>query len=203
MKRFKDILNEFRMNEPPRGRGPDGEDDDRIEQVIRFMDTIPFEYETVDGHIIKFNSAREGAELLNLNATKHERAQEHIHNNEVPNPEANTNYFQSSVRTHDHALLKLQDAVLGHPNLPAELVKYVPYAMARLEDEGHEAVDKFDRGRPLGREIPSSRITFDRHAHRGTGTHPHENDSLHHLWGVVDEIRKKDLGYVLHRDDRM
>ena len=113
--------------------------------------------------------------------TKHERAQEHIHNNEVPNPEANENYFKSSIRTHDHALLKLQDYIIGHQKLPAELVEYVPYAMAKLEDESHERVDDIDRHRPLGREIPTSMITFDRHAHRGTGSHPHENDSLHHL----------------------
>lgn len=202
MKRFITFLKEFIINEPPRGRRPDREFDDNIEKVIKFMDTVPFSHETVDGHEIKFNSALDAAKMLNLNVTKHERAQEHIHNNEVPNPEANKKYFQSSIRTHDHALLKLQDHIIGHQNLPAELVEYVPYAMAKLEDESHERVDEIDRHRPLGREIPTSKITFDRHAHRGTGSHPHENDSLHHLWDVATEVQKKDLGYVLHSDER-
>ena len=143
MKRFITFLKEFIINEPPRGRRPDREFDDNIEKVIKFMDTVSFNHQTVEGHEIGFKSALDAARLLHLNVTKHERAQEHIHNNEVPNPEANENYFKSSIRTHDHALLKLQDSYTSKTRC----------CCSRISLDGHssnyeEALRSFQHGIP-------------------------------------------------------
>lgn len=199
MKRFKDILNEFRMNnEPPRNRGGGG-GGDPVDQVIEFMKSVPFEHNTANGHTLHFYDSHDAASRILENRVRHEAAMQHAKGE-------NMFYFGSSTGSHDDAMIELHDYISNHPKLPRNLEEHIDQAFATFEERAQERVRSLSEfgqiAAPTGQSGDIGRITHDRHMHSGKGEHPHLHDTAHHFQTIIQNMREDpDIGYFLHSDE--
>jgi hypothetical protein len=199
MKKFKDIIREFRENsEPPKDKGGGGNPED---EVLRFMDTIDFTHTTADEHEFKFNNAKEAGLMASTGLAKQERAYSHAH---TKNDEFMKLYFSNSARTHENMLDGLLNHVANHPKLPKHLRPYVPGAIERIQNEGNDVVSRIEQwgsiAAPRGQSSNMGEITYNSHA-RGIAP-SHINSTLHHLRDIEKEIQTDpDIGYVLRKGE--
>lgn len=205
MKKFKDILNEFRGSIEPPGRGGDNSED-KVKQVIKFMETVPFEHKTRDGDVIKFNDSKDAGLMIATAMEKHERAWRHSRklSNGVQSP--NTRYFANSFASHTKLLDNLENHIANHPKLPVELKPHVTTAVDTIESEGKNIVNKIEQwgkiAAPKNQNVNMGEMTYNKHKTQDMQSHPHEQNEIHHFKDMVDEINDdSDIGYVIRREE--
>lgn len=211
MKKFKDLLKEFKGSlEPPGGGGGDNYGDgenEKVKQVIDFMKTVPFEFKTNNGDSINFYDAKDAAITFGSGAEKHERAYRHSRSLNDGRQSSNSRYFANSFTTHIKALDDLEEHIANHPKLPRGLTRdHVADAVDALNRQGRdliETIEKFGKiSAPPGQEVDIGKMTYRSHKTDNVDQHPHEDDELHHLKHIVQDIHEDpDVGYVLKKDE--
>ena len=203
MKKFKDILREFRENsDPPRDNRGGG---DHENDVLRFMNNLSFNHKTADDHEFNFNNAKEAGLMISTGLYKQERAFNHAH---TQNDEFMKLYFSNSAKTHERMLDNLMNHVANHPKLPQHLRPHVPGAIEKLQSEGENIVSKTEKWAsglgitPKGQTSNIGEITYNKHT---KGFAPSNmNSSLHHLREIEDDIENDpsgDIGYILRKGE--
>ena len=207
MKRFKDILNEFRMNYDPPNHDDRG-DRDPVDDVLDFMKTVPFEHKTADGHTLHFYDSHDAATRLLENREKHDRGWGYAMSKgrsldskvlgQRGHPDGNYFYFASSIGSHDSVIDELLMHIHNHPQLPAHLRDHVASAFERLDDTAQDRIESDQKGQ----SSDIGEITFRTHAHSSTGDHPHQDDASHHFQSIIRDMKDDpDIGYFLHKDE--
>ena len=217
MKKFKELLKEFKgiddINNPPRNGG---NEDDSHNQIMRFMDRVPFRFNTKRGDLIHFDSALNAAKTFFKHLEQHEEGHNHAVQTETPHM---IKYFQKSAQTHEDALDLITDMVKNHEDLPTHLRNKVGGAFSKIQSdvqEQHEEqkakmADHYDSitgkkyhiGERVMQEYGARPIEI-----RGEEYHPHQHDQMHHLEGVVADLEDfmdesgAPAGYVIRREER-
>jgi hypothetical protein len=203
MKKFKDILREFRENsDPPRDNRGGG---DHENEVLNFMNNIPFNHKTADEHEFNFNNAKEAGLMIATGLDKQERAFNHAH---IKNDEFMKLYFSKSARTHEDILDGLMNHVANHPKLPKHLRPHVPGAIEKLQNKGRDIVSGIEKWAsttgvtPMGHTNNMGEIIYNLHS---KGIAPsHINSTLHHLREIEDDIENDPsggIGYILRKGE--
>jgi len=208
MKRFKDLLNEFRNAFGNEGQGSGGDGGDyqkHIHRKIReFMEKTPFTYTTPERHELHFNDSLNAARTISDSAGMHYAGWHHSIPFEGPSDTTEegrkrtmmTNYFMKSTETHDRVLDALQNHIMNHPNLPKEYAVHVPAVIGEIEEQHTVAPSKIAK---VGEYVM--------HEHRPPSNairHPHLKDVAHHLKGIVETLKDNpDQGYFLRREEQM
>lgn len=216
MKDFRDYLREFIERTPNNPGGGNSRDPD--EELKDFMDNTPFRLNTRQGDLIHFNSSLDAAKMLFNHLEQHEEGHNHAVQQDIPHM---IRYFQKSAGTHERALDLLQDRIQNHPNLPVHLRSRVGPVLSRIQAEiqnEHEERKKNLKGKKdmFGRPMDDigARVAGNYGATpieiQGEEYHPHQQDEMHHLEGVVGELEDADdfsgsgapIGYVIRREER-
>ena len=195
MKRFKDILNEFREinNRNNGGRGNPG-DNPSIE-IKEFMRKTPFTHVTTGEHEIHFKSSLDAAHSIADSLGVHEAGRIHAHG--IGDKNAHE-YFMSSAGTHDDVLNAIQDHISNHPNLPSHLREHVPLVIHNIETE--HGIEKHSPEK-IERIGKFAMQTFKAPTN-ATGRHPSLYDDTHHLKMVLDALKENpDDGYFLEKNE--
>jgi hypothetical protein len=206
MKKFKNLLNEFRGSlEPPNNFGGGG-GDDNVNQVIRFMETVPYEHTTKSGHTVKFNDSKDAGLMLGSALEKHEKAWKHSRKLSGGSQTPNTRYFANSFATHVNFLDNLEDYIKNHPKLPKELKPHVTDAVNEIENKGRDVIKRIEHwGKivaPPNQTTDMGEITYQRHKTDNPEAHPHEQNELHHIQDIMNEIQEDpDRGYVIRKEE--
>jgi hypothetical protein len=195
MKRFKDLLNEFRNafgnNHNSGGDGGDFHKYAR-KKIKEFMEKTPFNYRTPERHELHFHDSLNAARTIAVAAGIHYAGlQRSIIN---PKHATMTNYFVKSTETHDDILDAIQKHIMEHPNLPDTLRAHVPSVIAQIESE-HSAKSLEKAGNyAIQQHLPPVNAV----------RHPHLTDTAHHLKGVIEILKDNpDQGYFLRREEQM
>lgn len=210
MKKFKQILNEFRMT-----RRPEGNDDgDPRDQVKKFMQTTPFQFKTKEGDLVHFHDSLSAARTLFDNLEQHIEGHNYSANAKLPHM---AKYFSKSMNTHGDLLMKLQDHIESHDDLPEYLRGHVSSTIDEIQsqvEEEHksrkERLASMDfLGRPMG-EIGKRVMKYHEMMPITIGDdvrHPYEDNQSHHLKSVIDLVDQSgqdpeapDLGFVDRKD---
>jgi len=211
MKKFKDLLNEFRGSlEPPGGGGGDNHGDDdheKVKQVIDFMKTVPFEFKTNNGDLINFYDAKDAAITIGSGAEKHNRAYKHSRRLDNGGQSSNSRYFSNSFTTHIKALDDLEEHIANHPKLPRELTRdHVSDAVDALHYKGRDLIETIEKmGKitaPFGQEVDIGKMTYHSHKTDTDRKHPHQDDEFHHMKHIVRDIQEDpSMGYVIKKEE--
>lgn len=214
MKKFKDILKEFRETTPPPNRGGGAGGGDPHGEIMSFMDKTPFRLNTRQGDLIHFDSSLNAAKTLFKHLAQHEEGHNHAVQSETPHM---IKYFQKSAKTHEDALDLVQDMIENHKDLPDHLRHHVARTLSQIDttaQEEHEinkkgmsflgniAGDTFNLGERVMKNYNSHPIEI-----RGEDFHPHQHDQMHHLEGVVADLEDfmdesgAASGYVIRREE--
>lgn len=212
MKKFKELLSEFRQR-PNSGSTPPGGGNPRVE-VLRFMDQTPFQIRTRQGDHLHFDRSLDAARLLSMGMYKHQMGQDTASETETPHMEQ---YFDKSVNTHLKHLGALEDHITNHPDLPDHLRPHVKDVVNEIAEE--QASELMDRRRNMkgqkdifGRDLSDigTRIMSQHHHHPiefgDDSRHPYEDDEGRHLEDVMGEIEDSQesptsLGFVKRREE--
>lgn len=211
MRDFKNYLKEFVIKNTPR---ENSNNDDYYTQVMDFMKTVPFRFNTRQGDLIHFDSAYDAARSLFKHLEQHESGHNHAVQQEAPHM---IRYFQNSTKTHEKALDLLGDYITHHQKLPEHLRAKVEPTMGMIQsdilDEHETERDKLRGqkdvfGRPaddIGRRVfhmyGGSPIEI-----AGEEYHPQQEDQMHHLEGVASDLADASgmggmSGYIRRREE--
>lgn len=216
MKKFKKLLSEFIESQPPSGGGASSGGGDNHQEVMDFMEKVPFRLNTRQGDLIHFDSSLNAAKTLFKHLEQHEEGHNHAVQTETPHM---IRYFQKSAQTHEDALDLIQDMVENHKDLPVHLRSKVRGAFAKIqsdvqeEHEHHKKMMADQIGPIFGEKYHvGERVMRDYNARpieiRGEEFHPHQHDQMHHLEGVVADLEDfmdeagAPSGYVIRREER-
>lgn len=208
MKRFKDLLNEFRgsieNNDNHNNGGGDWGDIHR--GIKEFMKKNSFHYKTPEGHELHFHDSLNAAHVVAEGTGMHYAGWHHSipfegHSKSTEDGRRRalmTNYFVKSTETHDNIMDALEDHIKNHPDLPQHYRDHVATVIGDIEEE-HTIHDpsKIDK---VGK--------YMMHHHRppvnATMRHPHLADSAHHLKDVRELLdAEPDQGYFLRKEEQI
>lgn len=202
MKRFKDLLNEFRENIPPIDRQrPQG---DPFEEIKNFMKKVSYTHTTPQGDTIHFNDSHDAANLIANDRVTHTFGQKHAYS---VRDEMMMRYFGNSTSTHYDMIDSLSDFITNHKKLPSHLKPHVNEFMRLLEKKARSRGDLENKliqaanGKENG--VGESIYGFMKPAQSET-EHPHIDNPQHHLSKLIKTISEDpDRGYYLRKEEQM
>jgi hypothetical protein len=201
MKRFKDILREFRENTPPDRGG----NDDPHEEVKDFMKRTPFTHVTTGEDTIHFHSALDAANIVADKRADHEFGLKHAYDNR---DERMMEYFGASTGTHDDVIDSIQDYIQNHPKLPERLRPHVASTLLHIEGRSRSRADLSNmlgaQVNPLDKSAnPIGKSVHKRHSpSEDSARHPHLSNDTYHLGDVINIIKgDPDYGYFLQKEE--
>jgi hypothetical protein len=202
MKKFKDILKEFREKiEPNRDRGGD----DPHERLEQFMEKTPFTHVLNGEHTLHFGSSLDAARLVADRREDHEHGMRHASN---VRDERMLEYFGASTGTHDDVMDSLEDHIKNHPNLPADLKPHVQSKFQDIESRAKSRANSMNFMAAIANPTSKSpnqigKIVYDKHNTREqSARHPNLLDDEHHLQGLIGMVREDpDRGYFLRKEE--
>lgn len=207
MKKFKDLIREFKDNVNNSNRGKNNNGDDHFVRIKEFMEKTPFTHITNNEDEIHFKSSHHAAEAVAKSLAKHEMGRIHAH---TSGNDPMHEYFLASAGTHDDVLDAITNHIMNHPKLPYDLIDSVPGYISHIENEGARlmatAQDLGSKFAPKG--VPSSigEGQFRRHHHPDAdvlGVHPHLHNDTHHLKNVINDIQDDpDAGYFIKAEEK-
>lgn len=195
MKKFKDILNEFKFSNSDGGGNSDrGSAGDHERRIKEFMKKTPFTHVTTGEHEIHFHSALDAAHSLAASLAEHEAGRVHAQNT---GDKQMHEYFMASAGTHDDVLDAIQNHIMNHKDLPYDLIDSVPEVISHIEtDHGmeHETPDKQKRMGEFA--VQTHKPKFK------TARHPNLMDDTHHLKNIIQGLKDNpDDGYFLKKQE--
>jgi hypothetical protein len=205
MKRFKDLLNEFRGSIDNTGNGGSSSGGDEGYNYIHgkikdFMKKTPFHYRTLDGHDLHFHSSLDAARMVADAQGMHTAALGHLMGGE-PNTETPEEiqrrkmmiqYFGKSSGTHHAVMGALESHILNHRDFPEHYHPHLGTVIAQIENEHHPNNLENVAKRALSTHIPKLI----------TSQHPHLNDTAHHLQDLIQTVESEDSGYFLRKEEQ-
>lgn len=205
MKKIKDFLNEFRINDGNRGNNRGG--DDHFSRIKEFMDNTPFTHITTNGDELTYKSSHHAAQAVAESLAKHEMGR--IYANSLGNVPMHE-YFLASTGTHDDVLDAITNHIMNHPKLPYDLIDSVPGYISHIENEGARtmATTQHFGSAFAPKGIPSNigQAQFKKHHHSDIdtlGVHPHLHNDTHHLKNVINDIQDDpDAGYFIKAEEK-
>ena len=206
MKRFKDLLNEFRGSIDNTGNGGSGSGGDEgynyIHQKIKeFMSKTPFHYKTPEGHELHFHDSLDAAHVVADSHGMHTAALGHLMDG-APNTETPEEirrrammiqYFRKSGDTHHAIMDALESHILNHPDFPEHYHPHLGTVIGNIEDD-HDARNVKNVSEYMLSGYSPSFVT---------PRHPHLNDTAHHLKDVIRTMEDDpDSGYFLRKEEQ-
>jgi len=199
MKRFRKLINEFRRSfnntNNPNSGGDYGEGDYHkymYRKVRQFMERIPFNHKTPEGHELHFHDTLNALRRISDSSGIHYAGYRHS----IENPEHHNimkPYFENSTQTHDGMIEGIEHYVLNHKELPEHYVDFVPGAIHEITKE-HEVPTT---------SVKSAKYAIQSHLPpQGSVQHPHISDTAHHLKLVIDGLNDNpDEGYFIRKEE--
>lgn len=197
MKRFKALLNEFKM--PRGGNDPQGDYGEYMfRKVKEFMKKTPMTIRLPEGHQLKFNNTQFATRVAAEHLALHHAGLMRSSESNSDNAKLMSKYFDASANTHDEMIDAIQSHIMNHAELPEHYKIHVPDAIERIVQE--HAIDESNSGRMrwFGQRM------MEAHSPRSaTATeHPHLNDTTHHLSGVIEDLdNHPEEGYFLRKEN--
>lgn len=187
MKKFKQILKEFRENSY-RGGNEGGDDGDHEQHMIHLMQEMlkhPFKYATSDGHEVHWNNSLDAMHHIAGNLAKHDNAYgEHAVRYGEDSPQAM--YHSDAGDKHAELYEALRTHIENHPKIHPTLRTYAK----RVLDVQHDVNDR----RWSHEENQQHLIDWSKGL---------RENSRHHLYDIDQEMKNSGpyLGYFLHKDE--
>ena len=202
MKRFKDLLNEFRENIPPIDRQrPQG---DPFEEIKNFMKKVSYTHTTTQGDTIHFNDSHDAANLIANDNSTHALGMHHAHS---VRDEMMMRYFGNSTSTHDDVMDSLRDFITNHKKMPSHLKPHVNDFMKSIEGKAKSRANLENKmiqtATGVNNGVGQKIYDFMKPTQSET-EHPHIDNPQHHLSKLIKTISEDpDRGYYLRREEQM
>lgn len=212
MKRFKDLLNEFKTpSEPPKPPSDSfGEDDNddahwtgKIHDLMRNVDysTIIKNPATKDMKVLKFANAFEAAAMVAKHKRLHQLAKQFA---DDQRDFMMSNYHNYAVETHNDILDDIRDTVASHIKAKAPQLHAAGIDLDAIDKLGITPIEIEQEG-ILSKIEGRTKLTGDRGASLGSlnyirnkaepnerGEHPHLENAVKHIQELHNEIQNKD-----------
>jgi len=205
MKKFKDILREFRGNIPD----DMGENDDPYKRIEEFMRKTPFTHVLTGEHTLHFNDSLNAAKLI---ADKRENHEHGLGYAGDIGDEKMSQYFAASAGTHDDVIDALERHITNHPKLPNDLrphvkdtindIERISKARAKISNNLSFMSGDHPTRNKIGKTMYDQHIPIEDDSIATEERHPNLFDDEHHLRSIIDVVRKDpDQGYYLQKKE--
>lgn len=202
MKNFKKFISEFRIPDQrePNGRG--GEDPH--EELAKIANTIPFTHRTNEEDEFRYSSTLDAAKKAAESYAMHERGLEHAQ--ETARSPHMTEYFLSSIGTHEDLLDHVANHLYNHENVPERLKPHVDSFVDSIVETQKSKVRSKEQisktaGLAFGQQGGFGEFTYrTNYSDAVNGRHPHLMNDTFHLATVIRGVDPE--GYFISREEK-